>query len=359
MDKLTNLHILLIEDDEIDRRKVKKLLGSGCVVHEEIGGVDTLRSLESLGPFDLVILDYSLPGVDSLELLKVLVDRGLAVIMLTGMGSESVAVAAMKHGAKDYLVKDEISRDSLNKSISAVLERQRLEREVVERVQELEDFAYAASHDLSAPLCRIHMCIEMISDQNDALSESTRELLEMIDRSSVELMTLISYLLEYSRTGRSTKPLEPVDLNDVVERVVKNLEVKIKEANASVSVATLPVVQGDSVALMQLLQNLIANGVKFRGERDPVITVCSRVDNGIVQVGVSDNGIGIAPEDIDKVFKAFHRGHSKDNYEGSGIGLAICRKVVDQHRGRIWVESELDKGTSFYFTLALADASPS
>lgn len=352
------LHILLIDDDEIDRRRVKRLLGNGCVVREELGGRDTLEAIDSLGACDLVILDYSLPGVDSLELLKLLVEKGLPVIMMTGMGSESVAVNAMKRGAKDYLVKDEISKESLRKSILAVLERQRLEREVAEKLQELEDFAYAASHDLSAPLCRIHMCIEMISDQGNNLTESTRELLEMIDRSSVELMTLISDLLEYSRTGRSNKPLEPVDLNDLMARVIENLDVKIAEANASVEVAKLPVVKGDPVALLQLLQNLVANGVKFRGDRDPIVSVSAQTTNGLVQVVVSDNGIGIAPEDIDKVFKAFHRGHARDNYEGSGIGLAICRKVVDQHHGKIWVESELDRGTSFYFTIALADDVP-
>ena len=165
------------------------------------------------------------------------------------------------------------------------------------------------------------------------------------------MQALINDLLAFSRVGRKGKPFEPTDCQRVLETALSNLHVAIEESRATVTHDPLPTVLGDATQLTQLFQNLLGNAVKFRGTSPPRVHVSARRRSGEWILGVQDNGIGIDPKDMGRLFQIFQRLHARDEYPGTGIGLAVCKKIVERHGGRIWIESEPGRGSMFYFTL--------
>jgi len=168
------------------------------------------------------------------------------------------------------------------------------------------------------------------------------------------MQTLINDLLEFSRVATRAKEPEPTDSEFILNQTLLNLELYIRQNNASVSHDTLPEVIADSTQLAQVFQNLIANGIKFQSEEVPKIHLSAEKKENEWVFSVKDNGIGIDPQYSEKIFEVFKRLHRKEDYPGTGIGLAICKKIVERHGGRIWVESELGKGATFYFTLPIS-----
>jgi light-regulated signal transduction histidine kinase (bacteriophytochrome) len=168
------------------------------------------------------------------------------------------------------------------------------------------------------------------------------------------MQNLINDLLEFSRVTSRARELESTDCELILKRVLSNLELYIKENRATVSHNSLPEVIADSTQLAQVFQNLIANGIKFHGEEAPIINICAEKKANEWLFSIRDNGIGIDPQYSEKIFEVFKRLHNKETYPGTGIGLAVCKKIVERHGGRIWVESELGKGSTFYFTLPIS-----
>jgi signal transduction histidine kinase len=224
--------------------------------------------------------------------------------------------------------------------------------------RELEEFAYIASHDLQAPLRRITGFAQLLSDRyKGRLDEEADDYIARINASTMRMQGLIQDLLTYSRAG--SKQLEPVrtDCAKVLRDVLADLETTIRDAGAKVTAGPLPVVTADPGQLSRLLQNLIGNAVKFRAaDRPAVVRVSARRDGREWVFAVADNGIGIEPKFTADVFKMFRRLHPATAYPGTGIGLAVSRKIVERHGGRIWVESEPGRGATFYFTLGAARA---
>jgi len=169
--------------------------------------------------------------------------------------------------------------------------------------------------------------------------------------SSVRMQRLIEDLLEFSRIDAKGKEFKAVDMDAVVAEALSNLEIAIQESNSKIKHDPLPTLHGDHVQLVALLQNLIGNAVKYRGEKRPRIHIGAQQRGDSWLIGVSDNGIGIDPKEADKIFAIFRRLHGDNRYSGTGIGLAICKKVVERHQGRIWVKSEPGAGSIFYFKL--------
>lgn len=165
------------------------------------------------------------------------------------------------------------------------------------------------------------------------------------------MQTLIQDLLAFSRVGTRGKPFEPTDCEDVLEQVLTNLKVTIEESGAVVTHDALPTVMADDLQLVQLLQNLVGNAIKFHSEEPLHIHISVEQKAGEWEFSVADNGIGIEQEFFDRIFVIFQRLHGRGEYSGTGIGLAVCKKIVERHGGRIWVESELGKGTTFFFTI--------
>jgi light-regulated signal transduction histidine kinase (bacteriophytochrome) len=219
---------------------------------------------------------------------------------------------------------------------------------------ELEQFAYVASHDLQEPLRMITSYSQLLERRyKDKLDGDALEFIDYVVDGAKRMQELINDLLAYSRVGTRGRDFEPIDMETVYSRVLSNLQVAIEEHQAEISHDPLPKVMGDGLQLVQLMQNLIGNAIKFHGETPPKVRVSAEVQNLQVLVCISDEGIGIEPQYAERIFQLFQRLHSKASYPGTGIGLAICKKIVERHGGRIWVESQSGKGTRFYFTLPL------
>ena len=219
--------------------------------------------------------------------------------------------------------------------------------------QELQSFATVASHDLREPLRVISGFSEMLAKRyGDKLEGDGTRFLEAITSGVTRMDEMVADLLAYARAGRSDQPLEPVDLNGVVANVVADLRHAIDDAGAEVEVADLPTVTGNAPALGQLFQNLIANAIKFRGEASPRVRIWAAEVPGAWRFAVRDNGIGIDPEQAERIFTMFTRLHSANNYPGTGVGLAVCQRIVGVHGGHIWVEEAPGGGSQFMFTIA-------
>ena len=228
----------------------------------------------------------------------------------------------------------------------------KLNEELLRSNNELERFAYVASHDLQEPLRMVTSFTQLLSVQyGDKLDEQANEYIGFAVDGARRMYDLLNGLLEYSRIHTKGNAFNNVDLNRVVENILKNLSLKIKEKNAVIESDVLPTVFADENQMNQLFQNLIANGIKFSTD-PPRIHISAKSERNLYLISIRDEGMGIESKYFDKIFQIFQRLVSREQFEGTGIGLAICKRIVERHNGRIWVESELDNGSTFYFTVS-------
>ncbi|WP_247000778.1 ATP-binding protein [Halosolutus gelatinilyticus] len=234
---------------------------------------------------------------------------------------------------------------------------ERLVEQLEESNQRLEQFAYAASHDLQEPLRMVSSYLQLLERRYAGeLDEDAEEFLEFAVDGADRMREMIDGLLEYSRVDTQGDPFEPVDLDATLDETLENLQVKIEENEAEITVEALPRVHGDESQLQQLFQNLLSNALEYSGDEPPRIHVEADRRGPNWRLSVHDEGIGIDPDDHDRVFEVFQRLHSREEHSGTGIGLALCQRIVERHGGRIWVESEPDAGTTFSFTLPAIDS---
>ncbi|KAB2840302.1 hypothetical protein F9K50_06050, partial [bacterium] len=220
--------------------------------------------------------------------------------------------------------------------------------------KELQDFAYVASHDLQEPLHKIIAFGDRLrANAGEALGEKGLDSLERVQKAALRMRQLIDDLLQYARVTTRAKPFESVDLEGVVRETLGVLEWRVAETGAEVEVGSLPTILADRSQMLQLFQNILGNALKFHkpGER-PRVRVSGRIgEDGFAEVEVRDRGIGIEGKFSETIFKPFQRLHGRQEYEGTGMGLAICQKIVQRHGGEISVESELGAGTTFRLRL--------
>ena len=224
---------------------------------------------------------------------------------------------------------------------------------------ELEQFAYVASHDLQEPLRMVASYTQLLGKRyGERLEGDAKEFMAYIVDGAGRMKQLIEDLLAYSRVGTRGKDFRSVKLETAVERARTNLRAALQESGGELTHDALPEVWGDETQLVQLLQNLAGNALKFRGEAKPRVHVSCTVKDNEYEIAVKDNGIGIEAQYFERIFMVFQRLHDKGQYPGTGIGLAICKKVVDRHGGHLRVESAPGKGSTFYFTLPKKRGNP-
>ena len=365
--------ILIVDDSPEDRVFIQRCLereGEGGFVFEEAELGEPALERVLANPPSCVVLDFNLPDMDGLEFLERLrssADRPPApVVVLTGLGSEEVAVAALKEGADDYLSKDRVNPNSLRRAVTHAIEgfsTQQLlasQREALERRnRQLETYAAVVAHDLRNPVALIQTTADFLLELLPADKEHReRKQVEVIRRSAARAVRLIEDLLEMSRieAGKLQLDLESHGVaslvHDAVELHQRNAAAGGIELDMEIA-PRLPTIYVDGDRMLQVLDNLLSNAVKFTPQGGK-ITVRAKPDDGEVKFSVHDNGSGIEPEVRAHIFDRFWQAKRSDR-RGLGLGLGIARGIVEAHGGRIWVESELGEGSAFFFTIPAAD----
>lgn len=363
--------IIINVDDNEPARYVKAhiLLRAGFVVHNAATGAEGLKLVAQHKP-DLVLLDVHLPDLHGIEVCRRIKSslEGASIIVLQISASATLApqaTAALDSGADAYLT-EPVDPEVLVATVRAMLRLRKAERELSaanERLrvlngelqrsnEDLQQFAFAASHDLQEPLRSISTFIGLLErTARPKLSPSEIEYLGYIADGSQRMYRLITDLLHYSQVGQKPASFQTVDLNAVLAGTLDNLYDLINETGAAVTWDALPLVQGDEAQLGQVFQNLAGNAIKYaRPGVTPAIHVSATREDTEWQIRVKDNGMGIDRQYFDIIFAPFKRLHGRD-IPGTGIGLAVCRRIIEAHGGRIWVESDPAAGSTFYMTL--------
>jgi signal transduction histidine kinase len=357
--------ILLVNDRMVDRDSVRPLLREEYALIEADSGNQAVELYQKYKPA-CVLIDYSLQDMDGVKLLDELVKRGAAVIVLTGNGSERVAVDVMKHGAEDYLPVDKLGTMELLRSLRNSISKHALRRtilqqhaelkrhseELLKSNQELQQFAYIISHDLQEPLRSLAGFCNLLQDKYEGqLDEQATRWMKRIVNGADRMKSLIRDLLAVSRIETEGEKFRPVDFNRLLQFVKFDLADCIARSGATILNDNLPTISADESQLAQVLQNLIGNALKYRGEEPPVVRISAAKKGGVWQISVADNGIGIESQYYERIFEMFKRLHTQDVYSGTGIGLALCQRIIKRHGGDIWVESQLGRGSTFHFTI--------
>ena len=244
-------------------------------------------------------------------------------------------------------------------AIVDITERKKSEKEIEAHAkelarsnEELEQFARFASHDLREPLRMVSSYVQLLEQRyQDKLDHDAKEFIHFAVDGATRMQTLITDLLSFSRVGTRGKPFQPTGVQDILDQVCNDLQFVIADHQAQIIYQNLPHIVADKTQLTQVFQNLISNAIKFRSDAQPLIQINAIKQDTDWLFTVADNGIGIDPKFTDRIFVIFQRLHTRDKYPGTGIGLAICKKIIERHGGRIWFEPNHPQGTRFLFTL--------
>ena len=275
------------------------------------------------------------------------------------LDEKPMGMIALANKANGYTDKDVKNIETLSIVFVEVLMRRRTEKKMEENVKnlaisnkELEQFAYITSHDLREPLRMITSFLQLLQKRySDKLDQDANEFIGYAVDGAKRLDTMTNDLLQYSKITSKKREITLVNFEKVLNEALLNLKVPIEETNAIITHDPLPVIKGDEELKVQLFQNLIANAIKYRGDKTPEIHISAIKDGDQYLFSVKDNGIGISQKHLERIFTIFQRLHTREEYEGTGIGLAIAQKIIHQQGGRIWAESEPGKGTTFFFTI--------
>ena len=367
------LRVLLIEDSPSDAEiEIAELRRAGFDVSADV--VDNrqrVRDRLKKNVYDIILADYSLPDFRGMDALDILREMNLTtpLILVTGALNSETAVECVKQGAMDYVLKDHLARLPISvrrsqEDVRVRQERARAQDQLANKVEELarsncdlEQFAYVASHDLQEPLRMVAAYTQLLAERYQGKLDSAADrYISYAVEGATRMQALLEDLLAFSRVGRNGVVPAPTDANSAVDESLKNLALALKEHNVTVTCNPLPTIFADHFQIVQLFQNLLGNAIKFRAKQNPCITISAEQKGREWLFSVFDNGIGIAEEHKDLVFKIFQRLHTRTEYSGNGVGLAICKKIVEHNGGRIWVESELGRGSNFRFTFPAAVA---
>ncbi len=355
--------ILIVDDDAVDSKLVRRLLvqaGSRSDAHAVTTVADAL-DFGAMQP-DAVFLDHLLPGQSGLEALPALREKWpqAAFFLMTGRGGEDLAKSAIQAGATDYISKAVINPAALQRIVEKGVVSARLNWKLAQQQAELATFSDVLVHDLKAPIRAVdYLCQQVEEDLDAGDYDEVRGALALMRKSTRHMMNMLRSLADHIRMDR-LEAFEEADPREIVETALAALEREIAESGAEVTVNIppgLPPVRCGLPVITQVLQNLVANAIKYAGAAVPRLGISVTEMAGEMRFEVADNGIGIAPEHQALVFEPFRRVPGQAHVEGTGLGLATCRKQVLRHDGRIWCESAPGAGTKMVFCLPLTGQS--
>jgi signal transduction histidine kinase len=362
------LSLLIVDDEPASMRALCDTLEyEGYRTYGYTSAADALAAMRERS-FDLLLADLQMPGTNGIDLIKSaqLIDPTLVAVIMTGHGALETAVAAMKAGALDYIqkpIKLTTALPVLERAIAVRqlrIEKKRLEENVRERTEELkianrelEAFSYSVSHDLRAPLRAVSAFTQaLLSEHVGTLNAEGQRLLQNVNAGAAHMDRLITDLLRLSQLNRQELHRQPVRFAELIERIIEDMAAERAGRDIEFLVADFPTWQVDPGLLQQVFVNLISNAVKFTRERPRArIEIGYRMNGTTLVCFVKDNGVGFNMKYMNKLFGVFQRLHSADQFEGTGVGLSIVRRIVERHGGTVWVDGAQDQGATFYFSL--------
>lgn len=362
------ISVLFIEDSPDDLEMYRRFLKKTNIdIDEATTMKEGLTLIESNNKsYECILTDYNLPDGTAIDLIKKLQNSKSkfqipAIIFLTGQGNEHIAAEALRCDIQDYLIKENTTKETLEKAIRTAIEKKNFQRildsqnkalEVTNN--ELRQFAYILSHDLKSPLKKISSFVDLISDKlQDTTDQEVQLYLERVVANTTRMTDLINALLKYSRIVNATLKAEPINLQNLVDSVVEDLSLEIKEKKAQIDYKNLPEIHGYDAGLRQFFQNLISNALKYNNNAHPHVLISHEQNENELAINIADNGIGIPESHRDKIFQWFSQipEHQKKQEAGLGIGLAICKKVADMHEAKLEIHSNQPTGTIFTLRL--------
>lgn len=350
------VNILIVDDDELDRKHFRRILKKvypAASIVESSGNLEEILSL-SVEP-EIAFIDYRLPLLNGIEMMEEALRKWpcAACIIVTGQGDEEIAKTTIKKGAFDYIAKSKLSEQPMKRIIENAIAWRKMQRRLEEQQGELELFADVLLHDLKAPVRSIQFFVSEIESEIDPeVLKSVETEMRLLRRSARQIASLLDSLGSHIRASRS-QDFENSSLKAIVGQSLLSLDRDLAEADATITMDLQDqMLVCSPPQLAQLFQNLINNALKYSGDREPKITISGEyIENEGIRVTVADNGIGIPPEHLERVFEPFKRISPRGEVAGTGLGLATCRKIAERHGGRIWCESEVGDGSRFCVTL--------
>jgi signal transduction histidine kinase len=357
---VTNARILNVDDHDAGRyARTRFLTRAGFLVDEARTGENALTSIRERTP-DLVLLDINLPDIDGFEVCRrIKADPETARIPVVFLSAARLAdldvVAGLEHGGDNYL-REPVDPAVLVATVRALLRERDVQEALVRSNEQLRRFAFVVSHELQEPLRMVKSYTQLLSQRyKSSLGPDAAEFMQFTITGVDRMERFIHDMLAYSQVAGADMDLKAFSCRTALDWALLELQPIIEESGATVTAEALPVVMGDPMRLSQVFKNLIGNAIKYRGEQAPTIHVSAVVDGPTHVICIRDNGIGIEAKYFDNIFVLFKRLHGRER-AGSGVGLAICKEIVEHHGGRIWVESDPGKGSNFCFTLPKVSA---
>jgi len=354
--------VLVAEDNPELAHFISGLLSSFCLVRRAPDGEEALEQARIWSP-DLILSDVMMPKMDGIQLTREIKSNketaAIPVVLLTAMTGRDSLMQGWEAGADDYLFKPFHPKEleARIRSLLSMVQWRQKSRDYRRQRDSLEQFTHIASHDLREPLRKIVSFTRLFEEKmQNKVDEETAGYLEVITRSATRMVGLMDLLMEFSRLDKDTPIMDRADLNGVLKNVLDGFALELKQTGCRITAQELPVVRAAPGQIALVLQNLIGNSLKYRsGTTPPEIKIGAMKRRSEWIFSVEDNGIGFEPEQAENIFIMFERLHSREKYPGEGMGLAICRKIVENHGGRIWAEAQPGKGASFHFTLRASD----
>lgn len=347
-------NIIAIDDSSQDLALYTRIIEKTiqCNIHTYSDPEEALLAIENQN-YDVILLDYHMPKLNGLEFINEFDVRKIKlkgpILALTGQENIDVAVKFLQKGAAEYLEKEKINAQTLPARIYKALQNFREKKIEEEKQSELSLFAHTVAHDLKAPLGRITSYARLLKKKS---AELNMKYINNIENDASFIADFLDNLMLYAEFGRPNIKKVEVNLNDIVQKAIENLEIQISEKDVEIRYGQLSTVIGNKVSFIQLFQNLISNSIKYC-KKSPVIRISSKVENEKVVVRFIDNGIGIPADMAKTALQPFSRIPNNLAEKGTGLGLALCNKIVKQHGGTIEINQPIEGGTEFYISLPM------